>query len=303
VSGPVLRSIPRVADVERFGPPADRRSPSPADLLLEVPHGATRAADFDELAAELKGPFLEGLRDYFFVNTDVGAPEVAARLAERLGATDRRVWVVRSRIPRTFIDCNRVVDEATRPSSSKAGAMTPGVASYVKDPGDLRLLLSRYAAYRELVERAYEAVCGAGGTALMVHSYAPKEVDVPVDERIVERLREAYLPEQYPRWPWRSEADLITRTPQGERLADEGLVQRTLDAFAAAGVAATADATYALHPSTMGNRLATRYPGRTLCVEIRRDLLARDFTPFAEMAIDPAKADRMAGALAAALRT
>jgi hypothetical protein len=285
-----------VAEVRRHPAGSER-----AALLLEVPHGATRAAEFDALAAELRGPFPEGLRQWFFVNTDVGAPEVAARLAELAAATLGPVWVIRSRIPRTFVDCNRAVDASTRPSSSAAGAMTPGVAPYVRDARDLALLLDRHAAYRALVEAAYEAVCGAGGTALMVHSYAPREVDVAVDERIVERIREAYRPGTYEKWPERPEVDLITRAPDGVRLADDGLVARALDAFAAAGVRATADRTYALHPSTMGHLLSARWPGRTLCLEMRRDLLAREFTPFAEMAIDPAKAERMAEALAAAL--
>jgi hypothetical protein len=34
---------------------------------------------------------------------------------------------------------------------------------------------------------------------------------------------------------------------------------------------------------------------------MRRDLLVREFTPFAEMEIDPAKADRLAAVLANAL--
>jgi hypothetical protein len=179
--------------------------------------------------------------------------------------------------------------------------MTPGVASYVRDEGDLARLLALHARYADVASAAYAAVCGAGGTALMVHSYAPKEVDVAVDERIVERLREAYRPETYARWPTRPEVDLLTRSPDGRRWADEDLVARALRAFADAGVAATADRTYALHPSTMAHRFASAHPGRTLCLEMRRDLLVREWRPFAEMEVDPAKADRMADALARAL--
>jgi hypothetical protein len=295
-----FESIPQVAEVRRAAGPRAGAAP---DLLLEVPHGATRAAHFDDLAGRLRGPLPEGLRDYFFVNTDVGAPELAIAVGERAVAVDpnRSVLVIRSLVPRTLVDCNRVVEPDTGPATSAAGAMTPGIASYLKDPGDLRLVKERYFAYRALVERAYEAVCGAGGLALMVHSYAPREVDVPVDDRIVERLREAYLPERVGGWPLRPEADLITRDPDGRRLADDALVERTLASLARAGVAARADATYRLHPSTMGHRMASRFPGRTLCLEVRRDLLVRRFTPFAEMEADPAKVDRVAAALVEAL--
>ena len=58
------------------------------DLLVEIPHGATRAAHFDALASELVGPFPDDLRDFFFVNTDVGAPEVGGALAARVVADD-----------------------------------------------------------------------------------------------------------------------------------------------------------------------------------------------------------------------
>jgi predicted N-formylglutamate amidohydrolase len=273
------------------------------DLLLEVPHGATRAADFAALRDELRGPFPEGLQDFFFVNTDVGAPEVALRTAERHVAArpDRTAMVIRCLIPRTFIDCNRVIDADTRPAASAAGQMTPGVANYIRDPLDFALLVDRYSRYREFVERAFANVCGAGGAALMVHSYAPKNIDVPVDEKIVERLREAYTPAVYPKWTLRAEIDLITNAPDGALLADERLVRGVTEGFVREGFQVARNGAYSLHPSSMGNALAARHPRSTLCIEMRRDLLAREFTPFAEMAIDPAKADRMARVLSAAL--
>lgn len=293
-------SIPRVADVTvvrgRTAAPG-----SAPDVLLEVPHGATRAADFDALRAELRGPFPADLRDFFFVNTDVGAPEIAERLAARIvAATPRRtVLVVRCLVPRTFVDCNRVIDPdpARAATASAAGDVTPGIVSYVRDAGDLRLLLARHAAYCDLVTRACDAVCGAGGTTVMVHTYAPRSVDVPVDDRIVERLREAYLPGNVGKWPLRAEVDLITRTPEGVRVAADGLVEAMQAALTRAGFRHAESEAYALHPSTLAAQLAARHPGRTLCVEMRRDLVAREFTPFAEMAIDPAKADKLAASL------
>jgi predicted N-formylglutamate amidohydrolase len=298
----VLRSVPGVCDVAHVRGSAAKAGAAP-DLLLEIPHGATTTAHFTALLHDLRGPFPEGLRDFFHVNTDVGAPEVALRVAERVVAAEPRrcAVVVRCRIPRTFIDCNRVIDPDARPSASKAGQMTPGIANYVRDAEDLKLLLGRYAAYLALTEDAYREVCGAGGTALMVHSYAPKNVDVPVDERIVERLREAYEPANYAKWTMRAEVDLITNAPDGTLLAPAALVERVADGFRRAGLRVARNEAYSLHPTSMGAVHAARHPGRTLCIEIRRDLVVREFTPFAEMAIDPEKADRIAAVLASAL--
>ena len=142
---------------------------------------------------------------------------------------------------------------------------------------------------------------GARGFALFVHTYAPRSVDVAVDDRIVASLREAYRPEVVGRWPLRPEVDLITRDPDGRRLADEGLVTALHAAFARAGIASTEDHAYTLQPSTMAAVHAMRFPGRTLCFEMRRDLLVAEFTPFAEMRVDPAAAERMAGIFAEAV--
>lgn len=296
-------SIPDVCDVDVYRG-ADAPDGAAPDLLIEVPHGATRAADFARLAARLHGPFPDGLQDFFFVNTDVGAPEVAVALAQALVAAeaDRTALVVRCLLPRTFVDCNRVIDAGAAATASAAGGVTPGIVEYVRDAQDLALLLSLHGTYADLVARAFDAVCGAGGLGLMLHSYAPREVDVPVDERIVERLRAAYAPETVETWPLRAEADLITRDPEGRRLADPDLVAAVTGAFRAAGLDAREGATYALSPSTMAYRYADRHPHRTLCLELRRDLLVKAFTPFSEMPADPARADAVGRVLAAALR-
>jgi hypothetical protein len=276
---------------------------SAADVLIEVPHGATLRAHFDALCAQLKGPFPADLIDFFFVNTDVGAPEAALALAAHItrAQPQRTVMVLRCQIPRTFIDCNRLIDEATVPTTSAAGGMTPGVVRYVTEPADLALLFARYSAYRTCVAGAVERVCGAGGTAVMLHSYAPRSIDVPVDEKIVERLRAAYAPDVEPTWPMRAEVDLITRTPEGTLLADAALVDAVRHAFAEGGLNATECGTYPLHPSTVAFAFAERWPKQTLCLELRRDLLVRSFTPFSEMHADPDKCDRIAGLLATGL--
>lgn len=284
------RSIPDVAEYALVRGAAAQDEPA---LLLEIPHGATRAAHFDALRGALVGSYPGDLRDFFFVNTDVGAPELALRIALAVVAADpkRSVAVLRCLVPRTFVDCNRVIDGAP-------AGMTPGVHVWVKDPRDLALLLARYGAYRALAESLYAGICGRGGLALMVHSYAPRSIDVPVDENIVASLRAAYLPEKIGSWPLRAEVDLIADDPEGKPLACEPLVRELL----ASDLHAVRCGSYALHPSTLAHVFATKYPGRTLCFEVRRDLLVEEFTPFAEMRADPKKLERIALVLARAIR-
>lgn len=292
-----LTSLPRVADVEIV---RGARAEGPPQFLFEMPHGATRAAHFDELRAELHGDYPADLRDFFFVNTDVGAPELARRTAERLVAARPSCSAVllTARIPRTFVDCNRAIDSSAQQSP---GGMTPGLHTWVRDPRDRTLLLARHAAYRELAQRAFELVCGAGGLGVMLHTYAPRSIDVPVDDRVVEHLRAAYRPETIGTWPLRPAIDLIAATPDGRTLADGTLLAAVRREGTALGLEVATNATYPLHPSTLAHAFAERHPHKTLCLEVRRDLLVREFTPFAEMLADAAKVDRIAGLLAAAI--
>lgn len=296
-----LASLSAVCDVVHVqGREAD---PAAApDLLLEVPHGATRAADYDTLRAELRGNYPDDLQAFFFVNTDVGAPEVALALADRFvaAAPTRSAVVVRCLIPRTFVDCNRVIEPDAKPQASAAGEVTPGLHAYVQDPHDRQLLLGRYSAYRQAVTAAYDWVCGTGGLGLMVHSYAPRSIDVPVDVDIVARLRREYGPDRIGGWPLRAEVDFIVRDEAGKLLVREDLLVAMQTACTQAGYQVAVASTYTLHPATLAHAFAVRHPGSTLCLELRRDLLVRVFTPFAEMVADPAKVARAASALAAA---
>jgi len=273
------------------------------DLLFEVPHGATRAADYDALRAELEGQFPDDLRDFYFVNTDVGAPELALRVAELVVAADptRTCIVARCLVPRTFVDCNRDIDAATVASASRPGEMTPGLHGWVRDPRDRALLLERYSAYRKHVAALYDEVCGDGGRALMVHSYAPRSVDVAIDDQIVLSLRAAYQPERVESWPLRASVDLIVDTPERERLADPDLVSDARRELEAAGFDVALNGAYALHPVSLAHVFARMYPMRTLCFEVRRDLLVHAFTPFAEMTADPARIERVAAPLSRAI--
>lgn len=299
----VEREVPSSGVVERIvyrGAQAAARAA--ADLVIEIPHGATRTSEYVALHAQLRGMFPDGLEDFFHVNTDAGAPELAEALATRLVTTAprRTVEILRCRIPRTFIDCNR--DITADPAAFREGRVTPGVPPYVKDPEDLALLHRLYAAWRDVVGASFAAACGAsggpGGRALMLHTYAPRSVEVEVDADIVAALHQAYLPDIWPRWPLRPEVDLIGRTLAGGLVVDPALVAALVRAFAGVDVTMAVGETYPLHPSTLAFGAAAAYPGRTLCLEVRRDLLAAPFTPFAEMIISPASTERLAAPLA-----
>ncbi len=298
---------------------------SPPDLLIEVPHGATRQRHFAATRRHLVGDFPEDLEQYFFVNTDVGSiecarwvarmvtdparfPELEAPVDAATGSGARAlnsVLLLRGLVARTFIDCNRVISAgpaSAAPVGMTTGGMTPGLPAYVREPGDVRTLKAMHAAYQAAATRAYSAACGAGGQALILHTYAPRSIVIEAfDEGIVAALQRAYEPASYERWERRPAVDLITESLDGRHLAPEGLAVSLRDRYAKIGVAAAENATYRLHEDTMGYVHSAAYPGRVLCVEINRELLADPFTPFAEMSISETKARRMAAPLAAAL--
>lgn len=295
-----LASIPSVVDVHVLRgsrAPAD----APPDLVIEIPHGATDTSDFTTLAAQLTSSLPGGLVDFFHVNTDAGAPELALALAAQFvdDSPARVVAVLRCRIPRTFIDCNRRIDAA--PEDFKAGKVTPGLMPWITTDGDRGLLRAAYDRYVEVVRGAI-ALLGPDGAVLMLHSYAPRTVDVEVDQDIGPNLRRAYQPEIEPTWPLRPEIDVISRALDGTSHAPVAVVETLRQELAAVGIEVADSATYPLHPSTLAWDHVSARPGRALCVEVRRDLLADPFTPFEQMTIGTAKVARLVGPFANALR-
>jgi predicted N-formylglutamate amidohydrolase len=270
------------------------------DLLIEIPHGATRTVDFTQLAARLLSPLPADLVDFFHVNTDAGAPELALATARALVAAQpqRRVAIARCRIPRTFIDCNRRIDAS--PEELRAGKVTPGLMPWITEPADRDLLRDLYDRYVAAVA-ALAARLPAQGAMLLLHTYAPRSVDVQVDLDIVPSLRRAYQPAIEPTWPLRPEVDVIGRGTDGTDYTPPAVMAALRHHLGAAGVEVADGATYPLHPSTLAFAHVMARPGRALCVEVRRDLLADPFEPFAEMRIAAAKAERLAAPLAAAL--
>ncbi len=290
-----IQSIPAVADVEQIG------GAGPPCLLVEVPHGADQRSHYDALRARMVGALPEDLHVFFHVNTDVGAWDWGRRVAERVvaGRGSRSALLIRCLVPRTFIDTNRL--ETAGDDLAKSG-LTAGVAPYVKDPRDVELLLGLHRAYVRLIDEAYAVVCDAGGFALSPHTYGPRTMGIEkIDENIVHALRKAHEPAEWAKWPVRPEVDLITKDPEGRRLAPGEVVDAVLAGYRAAGVEASDSATYTLHPSAQGSRWAARYPDRFLCLEVRRDLLVERYTPFEQMRVLPAAADRFAAPVANAI--
>ncbi|HEX7840110.1 MAG TPA: N-formylglutamate amidohydrolase [Kofleriaceae bacterium] len=293
-------SIPGILDVT-LARGAQARPDAALDLVIEVPHGATRTADFTALAAQLTSPLPDGLVDFFHVNTDAGAPELATALAERFVADEptRSVAVLRCRIPRTFIDCNRRIDAS--PDEFKAGKVTPGLMPWITTAEDRTLLRAAYDRYVTAVRQTCAQLAG-DGALLLLHSYAPRTVDVEVDLQIVQSLRRAYQPDREPSWPLRPEVDVIGRELDGTSRAPAAVVEALRAELAGRGITLADSATYPLHPSTLAWDHVMAHPRRALCVEVRRDLLAEPFAPFAEMQIGAAKLERLVAPFVRALQ-
>lgn len=285
-----LASIPGVAHVElRRG--AAAAPTTPPTLLVEVPHGADRAAHYAACRATLQGELPVDLDHFFFVNTDVGAWDLGVAAADAFveARPEAVALLVRCLVPRTFIDTNRNLGGDRSTPAGKA-TVTPGLAPYIQHPGDQARLRGLHEAYVALTDAAFAAVVEAGGLALVPHTYAPRTVGISsVDETIVTQLHRVYAPDLVDTWPLRAEVDLITADGDGARQCPAGAVEALVPALADLGLHAEENHTYWLHPATRAATLAARYPGRLLCFEVRRDKVVQDWTPFAEMHADPAK--------------
>ncbi len=293
-------SVAGIVEIATRGPGIAGTSAAPR-VLIEVPHGATGAAHYAAVRGRLRGPLPDDLDAFYFVNTDAGAPECAEHVARVLAAAGVGVVVLRCLVPRTFVDCNRIVDDAVDPSVRRGG-FTPAIPAYVADAADRDLLRGLWRDYQAIVERAYDAVMPAGGFALQLHTFAPRSVAIDsFDDGIVTALRAAYAPERFESWPLRPEVELLTEATDGTRLAPRELVAALRSAYRSAGIEVGENLTYRLDPATTGHRHAARWPDRTLCVEFRRDLLATPYTPFRPMTIGAAETERLSTPLAATL--
>ena len=148
-------------------------------------------------------------------------------------------------------------------------------------------------------DEAWHWCCGSGGLGLMAHTYAPRSLDVEVNDDIVKSLRRAYQSESS--WPLRPQFDLIARDPSGNILS-EPLVRTMAAELTAAGYETAISGTYPLHPSTLAFHRAQRYQPRAVCLEVRRDLLVDQFVPFVELQVSPSKVSQVVAPLIRALR-
>jgi hypothetical protein len=136
----------------------------------------------------------------------------------------------------------------------------------------------------------------------MPHTYGPRTLGIEkIDESIVAALRAAHAPGTYESWPLRPEVDLITRTADGTLHAAASVAQAVAAAYRALGLEVAENKTYAMHPSTQGLRWALRCPGRTFCLEVRRDLLCPGWTWNEENEVSDAAAERFAAPIADAI--
>lgn len=291
--------VPGVCDVEQLAAPG---APAAPDLVIEVPHGADDLRHFEAVRSRLSSPLPERLERFFFVNTDVGAIECARFTALRVlgeSSRPRRIWIVRGLVPRTFVDLNRA--GGLGHEGFAAAGFTPQVPEYVTDARDVELLGELHRAYLEVALAAHRAACDAGGSSLLLHTYAPRSVGITrVDRGIVAALEDAYRPGEVERWPRRPDAEVIGRDPDDRELSPRAWIDALRARYDAAGVRLAENETYRLHPATTGHVVAARWPDRTLCVEINRGRLADPWVPLEPVRIAPANVERMAAPLAAA---
>ncbi|MFT3712087.1 MAG: N-formylglutamate amidohydrolase [Archangium sp.] len=268
-------------------------------LLIEIPHGATRRSEYDAVARKLKSPLPAQLEHFFYVNTDIGTPEGARWIGKTLGAHRVNVVVARCLVPRTFIDTNRVL-------GGQAGeGLTGSMPTYITDSNDATYLQGLHTQYHRVVDGLYQEICrNSDGLALQLHSYAPRSVGIEtVDANIVKALHVAYEPANYSRWPERPAVDLICSTKDGKFHAAPRLVSAAVQAWKEAGVTATENGTYHLHPVTMGMTYAQAFPHQVVCVEMNRGLIADPFVPFGESPISEAKVGQLVAPLARVLHS
>lgn len=310
-----IESIENVCHVQTIaGKDADPSAPP--DVLIELPHGAVDAHNIEHYK-RFAADYPERHDDLFWVNTDQGSPEYAQRFAELLttppsesgmpmfsathghadqNAARRKVLIVKAEIPRTIVDVNRLWEVPSE--DFKKASLTVAVPGFVREE-EKATIKEAYDAYQQVARQAYQLVCGeASGKAYNLHTYAPISVSPVEGEYIVDTLRRAYTPEDYPNHPKRPTVELITTPPEGECLADRRLVDALMTTVREAELEVHENDPFNLHPTTTVHNHAARYPGQVLCLEVSRAFLAEPFSPFEKMTIDSAKVEIVAQALA-----
>ena len=157
------------------------------------------------------------------------------------------------------------------PQAYRDGGVTLDCQGHITEDSDRQLLLERYQAYLDTATQLMETVCGRGGLALILHSYAPRSVGIAsVGGDIVQQLHWAHQPVVFEDWPLRPVVDFIVGDPTGVVVTD----QHWLDALSCYCVRkdclSLLQETYPLHPVTTAHRFVMSYAPRVLCIEVRR---------------------------------
>lgn len=296
------------------GPDAD--PDAPADIFIEIPHGATEQAHL-EAAAALGVVTPPDWDVVFWCSTDQGAPEVGARAAQMLTdpewvtqhmgpalgaeAASRSVRLVRGIIPRHLADLNRrwaSEDEIER------GDLTAVVPDFMREQREAIARLGElHARYHDVVEDCYMSCCDRGGFAVQLHTFSPRSVSAPGGVITGKVLRHAWSAEQREQWPKRPDGQLITARAGEPSLIDEAIVEAFLESFADEGVELAVNEPFSLHPIAVIDDWSHRWPGQIIGLEIGRAVLAIDYDPLAQWEPDPDVVERMAAALARVLAT
>ena len=152
-----------------------------------------------------------------------------------------------------------------------------------------------------MAENLYRSVCGSGGLALNLHTYAPISLQPQEGRHIADVMKEAYTTDAYHRYPLRPIVELITQPPGEPPLAPRELVDGIKAAYAGVGIQVCENDPFTLHPSTTAYMFSKAYPQQMLLMEISRARLAEPFDPFVEMNIAPKRVAEMTAPLARAV--
>ena len=209
--------------------------------------------------------------------------------------------ILRCLVPRTFIDCNRVLDVDSE--LVHAAGLTGAVPGYVTGK-DLQTLRGMHSAYTRAARAGLRVESAAlAARPLIFHTYAPRSVNITrIDAGIVRALREAYSPERYTTWPVRPDVDIISEADDDVPLAPRGIVESIRRHYAERwdrGDRERVVSTSSRNAGPSATRSDMRH--RVLCIEISRARLADPFAPFEEMTIGADNVTRMTAPIAAAL--
>ncbi len=312
-------SLPDICEVVVVNGPEVTEKTRPT-LLFEIPHGATELSHLEAVCG-LLGCDVEVCARTFWGMTDQGVFAYSHRLAQfitdpawvehnchafftqaqqeraQAQSSRRQVVLLRGILPRNLVDLNRAWLLQTQGERKFTGVL----GDVVREAGTTQQAKALYDAYQALSDRAHADVCGRGGYAFQLHTYAPISVPVPQEKTVEEALEHAYRPEHYDTFPKRPIGQLITGRPDAEPLTERALVQRIQDMYARVALEIPENSPFALDPVLAPDARMHNHAGRVVGFELSRGALSPRFWPFAKMEVDPDKVDALVTPLAQAI--